>query len=208
MQLTEEFKDLCNLSMLLSVSLFVSSAALWYLYTRGNMKKWIAELTTVLFAASMMVTLILAGTYTQPNRVTLSDTPHKDTVKTIYTNNIDADVHYMADGNIFTGGKHMNETKTKFEAFYRVYPKHNDKTLTVTKNEASVTKKVDTYELIGDTTGTIDRIEYGTREWYLESFGMKTASKKDKLVKIYFKKDTSKDRKELDDLLDVKNRKD
>lgn len=114
----------------------------------------------------------------------------------------------MADGNIFTGGKHINETESKSEVFYRVYPKHNDNTLIVTKNAASVTKKVGTYEVIGDTTGTIDRIEYGTREWYLESFGMKTANKKDKLVKIYFKKDKSKDKKELDDLLDVNNRKD
>jgi hypothetical protein len=201
MQLTEEFKDLCNMSMLLSLSLFVSSAALWYLYTEGNMKKWIAELTTVLFATSMVVSLILGGTYTQPSRVSLSNVPHKDTVKTIYANNIDAAVHYMADGNIFTGGKHMNETESKSEVFYRVYPKHNDNTLIVTKNAASVTKKVNTYELIGDTTGTIDKIEYGTREWYLENFGMKTASKKDKLVKIYFKKDKSKDKKELEKLL-------
>lgn len=149
-----------------------------------------------------------AAVYTQSSRVSLSDVPHKDTVKTIYANNIDATVHYMADGNIFTGGRHLNETESKSEVFYRVYPKHNDNTLIVTKNAASVTKKVNTYEVIGDTTGTIDRIEYGTREWYLESFGMKTASKKDKLVKIYFKKDKSKDKKELDDLLDVGNRKD
>lgn len=208
MQPIKEFENLFNMSVVLSVGLFVVSLALWYLYTEGKAKKWVAEVTTVLFTISITVAIIFAAEYTQPSRVSLSDVPHKDTVKTIYTNNIDAEVHYMADGNIFTGGKHMNETETKFEAFYRVYPKHNDNTLIVTKNATSVTKKVNTYELIGDTTGTIDRIEYGTREWYLENFGMKTASKKDKLVKIYFKKDKSKDKKELDDLLDVKNRKD
>lgn len=208
MQITEEFEDLFDMSVVLSVGLFVVSLVLWYLYTDGKAKRWVAELTTVLFTISMTVAIIFAAVYTQPSRVSLSDVPHKDTVKTIYANNIDATVHYMADGNIFTGGKHLNETESKSEVFYRVYPKHNDNTLIVTKNAASVAKKVNTYEVIGDTTGTIDRIEYGTREWYLESFGMKTASKKDKLVKIYFKKDKSKDKKELDDLLDVNNRKD
>lgn len=208
MQITKEFEDLFDMSVVLSVSLFVVSLVLWYLYTDGKAKRWVAELTTVLFTISMTVAIIFAAVYTQPSRVSLSDVPHKDTVKTIYANNIDATVHYMADGNIFTGGKHLNETESKSEVFYRVYPKHNDNTLIVTKNAASVTKKVNTYEVIGDTTGTIDRIEYGTREWYLESFGMKTASKKDKLVKIYFKKDKSKDKKELDDLLDVNSRKD
>lgn len=207
MQPIKEFEDLFNMSVVLSIGLFMVSLVLWYLYTDGKAKRWIAELTTVLFTISMTVAIIFAAVYTQPSRVSLSDVPHKDTVKTIYANNINAEVHYMADGNIFTGGKHMNETESKSEVFYRVYPKHNDNTLIVTKNEASVTKQVGTYELIGDTTGTINRIEYGTREWYLESFGMKTASKKDELVKIYFKKDTSKDKKELDDLLDVKNEK-
>ena len=208
MQIAEEFEGLFNMSVTLSTGLFVVSLALWYLYTKGKTKRWVAELTTVLFTISMTVAIIFAAVYTQPSRVSLSDVPHKDTVKTIYANNIDATVHYMADGNIFTSGKHLNETESKSEVFYRVYPKHNDNTLIVTKNAASVTKKVNTYEVIGDTTGTIDRIEYGTREWYLENFGMKTASKKDKLVKIYFKKDKSKDKKELDDLLDVNDRKD
>lgn len=208
MQLTEEFKDLFGMSCVTSLGLLVISLALRYLYEEGEAKKWIAKLTTLLSVISAIAFFILAIPYTQPSRVSLSDVPHKDTVKTIYANNIDATVHYMADGNIFTGGKHINETESKSEVFYRVYPKHNDNTLIVTKNAASVTKKVGTYEVIGDTTGTIDRIEYGTREWYLESFGMKTASKKDKLVKIYFKKDKSKDKKELDDLLDVGNRKD
>ena len=207
MQLTEEFKDLFGMSSVKSLGLLVASLALWYLHSEGEAKKWVAKLTTLLSVVSVVVLFILAGPYTQPSRVSLSDVPHKDTVKTIYANNIDATVHYMADGNIFTGGKHINETESKTEVFYRVYPKHNDKTLIVTKNEASVTKQVGTYEVIGDTTGTIDRIEYGTREWYLENFGMKTASKKDELVKIYFKKDTSKDKKQLDDLLDVKNEK-
>lgn len=208
MQPIKEFEDLFDMSVVLSVGLFVVSLVLWYLYTDSKAKRWVAELTTVLFTISMTVAIIFAAVYTQPSRVSLSDVPHKDTVKTIYANNIDATVHYMADGNIFTGGKHINETESKSEVFYRVYPKHNDNTLIVTKNTASVTKKVSTYEVIGDTTGTIDKIEYGTREWYLENFGMKTASKKDKLVKIYFKKDKSKDKKELDDLLDVNNRKD
>lgn len=208
MQITEEFEDLFGMSSVTSLGLLVASLALWYLYEEGEAKKWAAKLTTLLSVISVMVTFILTIAYTQPSRVSLSDVPHKDTVKTIYANNIDATVHYMADGNIFTGGKHINETESKSEVFYRVYPKHNDNTLIVTKNAASVTKKVGTYEVIGDTTGTIDRIEYGTREWYLESFGMKTANKKDKLVKIYFKKDKSKDKKELDDLLDVNNRKD
>lgn len=208
MQLTEEFKELYGMSMTLTLGLLVASLALWYLYTEGEAKKWTAKLTTVSCVISMTASLIFTVVSKQPNVVALSDAPHKDTVKTIYTNSIDAKVCYMADGNIFTGGKHMNETETKFEVFYRVYPKHNDKTLTVMKNEASVTKKVGAYELIGDTTGIIDKIEYGTREWYLEDLGMKIASKKDRVVKIYFTKDRSKDKKELDDLLDTNNRKD
>lgn len=117
MQLTEEFKDLFGMSSVKSLGLLVASLALWYLHSEGEAKKWVAKLTTLLSVVSVVVLFILAGPYTQPSRVSLSDVPHKDTVKTIYANNIDATVHYMADGNIFTGGKHITKQNQKPKSF-------------------------------------------------------------------------------------------
>lgn len=80
MQPIKEFEDLFDMSVVLSVGLFVVSLVLWYLYTDGKAKRWVAELTTVLFTISMTVAIIFAAVYTQPSRVSLSDVPHKDTV--------------------------------------------------------------------------------------------------------------------------------
>ncbi len=123
----------------------------------------------------------------------LSTYPHTDKVKTIYANDIGANVTYIVDNKIYTGGTSaQNRTKNETD---------ENHTLKLTKDETDVTKKVKYHDIIGDKNGIVDKIEYGTRTWTQSVFGYRIGEHKEPIVKVYLKSKDQKTKKELEKLL-------
>ena len=126
----------------------------------------------------------------------LSTHPHTDKVKTIYANDIEANVTYIVDDKIYTGGTSV-QNRAKNET-------NENHTLKLTKGEADITKKVKYHDIIGDKSGIVDKIEYGTRTWTQSVFGYRIAEHKEPVVKVYLKSKDPKNKKELEKLLNDK----
>lgn len=117
--------------------------------------------------------------------------PHADAVKTVYTNNMGAAVTYEADGEIYTSGKPIEKTEKS----------DKNHTLTATKGKAKLNKKVKYYQIIGDDTGIIGKIEYGKRTWTAKVFSFTVATHTEPIVKIYFDEEEPENKKALEKLL-------
>ena len=126
---------------------------------------------------------------------------HSDDVHSIYRNNIGAEVSFYKDGLIFTGGKDVNAVTSSTDVIYLSDPRKFENKLIVKKNESKIVRNVKHVELIGDKSGKVDKIEYGTRKDFASIFGIKFYGKESSVVKIHLKV-TDKDQLELKKLLD------
>lgn len=129
------------------------------------------------------------------------DTPTKakatytDKVHQIYNNKIDAKVSYYADGRAFSGDEQLSDLLN------HTVPEHYDHKLVITKNKETITKKVKAYEVRGDKTDKVYKIEYGTRHYQVKHFGIVLATGEEPVVKIYTKPEHAADKKAIENLL-------
>ena len=129
------------------------------------------------------------------------DTPTKakatytDKVHQIYNNKIDAKVSYYADGRTFSGDEQLSDLLN------HTIPEHYDHKLVITKNKETVTKKVKVYEVHGDKTDKVYKIEYGTRHYQVKHFGIVLATGEEPVIKIYTKPTNEADRQAIENLL-------
>lgn len=126
---------------------------------------------------------------------------YSDDVHSIYQNNSGVEVSFYKDGLIFTGGRDVDATASSTDVIYRSEPKKFENRLILRKNESKLVKKIDRFELIGDKSGKVDKIEYGTRKYFSSIFGIKFYGKDYSIVKVYTKV-TDKDQLDLKKLLD------
>ena len=129
------------------------------------------------------------------------DTPTKakatytDKVHQIYNNKIDAKVSYYADGRAFSNDEQLSDLLN------HTIPEHYDHKLVITKNKETDTKKVKAYEIHGDKTDKVYKIEYGTRHYQVKHFGIVLATGEEPIVKIYTKSENEADKKAIENLL-------
>lgn len=135
------------------------------------------------------------------SRVISRSEDHSDEVHSIYQNNSGAEVSFYKDGLIFTGGKDVDAITSSTDVIYRSEPKTFENRLILRKNDSKLVKKIDRFELIGDKSGKVDKIEYGTRKYFSSIFGIKFYGKEYSIVKVYMKV-TDKDQLDLKKLLD------
>lgn len=126
---------------------------------------------------------------------------HLDDVHSIYRNDIGAEVSFYKDGIIFTGGKDVNAVTSSTDVVYLSDPKKFENRLILRKNDSKLVKKIDRFELIGDKSGKVDKIEYSTRKYFSSIFGIKFYGKDYSIVKVYTKV-IDKDQLDLKKLLD------
>ena len=133
------------------------------------------------------------------------DTPAKakatytDNVHQIYNNKIDVKVSYYANGQAFSSDEQLSDLLN------HTIPEHYDHKLVITKNKETVTKKVKAYEIHGDKTDKVYKIEYGTRHYQVKHFGIVLATGEEPIVKIYTKSANEADKKAIENLLEGKN---
>ena len=135
------------------------------------------------------------------SRVISRSEDYSDDVHSIYQNNSGAEVSFYKDGLIFTGGKDVDAITSSTDVIYRSEPKTFENKLVLRKNESKLVKKIDRFELIGDKSGKVDKIEYGTRKYFSSIFGIKFYGKEYSIVKVYMKV-VDKDQLDLKKLLD------
>lgn len=135
------------------------------------------------------------------SRVISRSEDYSDGVHSIYQNNSGAEVSFYKDGLIFTGGKDVNAVTSSTDVIYLSDPRKFENKLVLRKNESKLVKKIDRFELIGDKSGKVDKIEYGTRKYFSSIFGIKFYGKDYSIVKVYTKV-TDKDQLDLKKLLD------
>lgn len=135
------------------------------------------------------------------SRVISRSEDYSDDVHSIYQNNSGAEVSFYKDGLIFTGGRDVDATASSTDVIYRSEPKKFENRLILRKNDSKLVKKIDRFELIGDKSGKVDKIEYGTRKYFSSIFGIKFYGKDYSIVKVYTKV-TDKDQLDLKKLLD------
>lgn len=126
---------------------------------------------------------------------------YSDDVHSIYRNDIGAEVSFYKNGIIFTGGKDVNTVTSSTDVVYLSDPRKFENKLIVKKNESKIVRNVEYVELIGDKSGKVDKIEYGTRKYFSSIFGIKFYGKDYSIVKVYTKV-TDKDQLDLKKLLD------
>ena len=120
---------------------------------------------------------------------------HIDKVHQIYNNKIDAEVSYYADGRVFSGDEQLSDLLN------HTVPEHYDHKLVITKNKETITKKVKAYEVRGDKTDKVYKIEYGTRHYQVKHFGIVLATGEEPVIKIYTKPANEADKKAIENLL-------
>ena len=135
------------------------------------------------------------------SRLILRSEDYSEDVHSIYHNDIGAEVSFYKDGIIFTGGKDVNTVTSSTDVVYWSDPRTLENKLIVKKNQSKLVKKIDRFELIGDKSGKVDKIEYGTRKYFSSISGIKFYGKEYSIVKVYMKV-TDKDQLELKKLLD------
>ena len=135
------------------------------------------------------------------SRLILRSEDYSDDVHSIYRNNIGAEVSFYKDGIIFTGGKDVNTVTSLTDVVYWSDPRTFENKLILRKNKSKLVKNIDRFELIGDKSGEVDKIEYGTRKYFASIFGIKFYGNESSVVKIHLKV-TDKDQLDLKKLLD------
>lgn len=190
MTATNEFTHL----IAILATIVIVSVLLALFFLAFDAPKVLAEAAFIVAMASL-ASIVFSTTITDSTASDdLSTYPHYDKVKTIYANNIGANVTYIVDNKIYTGGTSaQNRTKNEND---------ENHTLKLAKGEADITKKVKYHDVIGDRNGIVDKIEYGTRTWTQSVFGYRIAEHKEPIVKVYLTSKDPKTKKELEKLLD------
>ena len=151
----------------------------------------IADLLTVLFTIALPFWTVAAYI----DAPTKAEATHTDNVHQIYNNKIDAKVSYYAKGQAFSSDEQLSDLLN------HTIPEHYDHKLVITKNKETVTKKVKVYEVHGDKTDKVYKIEYGTRCYQVKHFGIVLATGEEPIVKIYTKSENEADKKAIENLL-------
>lgn len=141
---------------------------------------------------SFLTFFTILGILSFSNANNPAEHPYTDAVKTVYTNNLGASVTYETNGEIYAGGKQVE----------KVGKSDKNHTLTATKGKAKLTKTVKYYQIIGDKTGTVDKIEYGKRTWTAKFFGFAMTTHTEPVVKIYFDEEEPENKKALEKLFE------
>lgn len=102
---------------------------------------------------------------------------------------------YYADGRAFSGDEQLSDLLN------HTVPEHYDHKLVITKNKETITKKVKAYEVRGDKTDKVYKIEYGTRHYQVKHFGIVLATGEEPVIKIYTKPANEADKKAIENLL-------
>lgn len=190
MTATNEFTHL----MAILALIFIVSILLALFFLTFDAPKVLTEAAFTVGMVSFASLIFITTIATSMASDDLSTYPHYDKVKTIYANDIGANVTYIGDNKIYTGGTSaQNRTKNETDETH---------TLKLTKGETDVTKKVKYHDIIGDRNGIVDKIEYGTRTWTRSVFGYRIAEHKEPIVKVYLTSKDPKTKKELEKLLD------
>ena len=192
MELTEQLQSMLVTALaVFTPSLIVLLALVSRETNNKENNKYIVGITIGSIALSLLtivITAFIASVFVSNDP---TDHPHTDTVKTVYTNNMGATVTYEVNGEIYTGGKPIEKTGKS----------DKNHTLTATKGKAKLNKKVKYYQIIGDNTGIIGKIEYGKRTWTAKVFGFTLATHTEPVVKIYFDEEEPENKKALEKLL-------
>lgn len=133
------------------------------------------------------------------NDLTKENATYTDSVHQIYNNKIDAKVSYYADGHAFSGDEQLSDLLN------HTVPEHYDHKLVISKGKETITKKVKNYEVHGDKSNTVYKIEYGTRHYQVKHFGILLATGEEPIVKIYTKSANEADKKAIENLLKGNN---
>lgn len=170
---------------------------------RTKPKTKLSELNSIRRAIVKSLVLVLGSMVfaITSSRVIYRSEDYSDDVHSIYQNNSGAEVSFYKDGLIFTGGKDVDAITSSTDVIYQSEPKTFENKLVLRKNESKLVKKIDRFELIGDKSGKVDKIEYGTRKYFSSIFGIKFYGKEYSIVKVYMKV-TDKDQLDLKKLLD------
>ena len=179
--------------MTILVLIFIASVLLALFFLTFDAPKVLTEAAFTVGMASFSSLIFSTTIATSTASDDLSTYPYYDKVKTIYANDIGANVTYIGDNKIYTGGT-STQNRTKNET-------GETHTLKLTKGETDVTKKVKYHDIIGDRNGIVDKIEYGTRTWTQSVFGYRIAEHKEPIVKVYLESKDPKTKKELEKLL-------
>lgn len=155
----------------------------------------IADLLIVLFTIALPFWTVAAYI----DVPTKAEATHTDNVHQIYNNKIDAKVSYYAKGQAFSSDEQLSDPLN------HTIPEHYDHKLVITKNKETVTKKVKVYEVHGDKTDKVYKIEYGTRCYQVKHFGIVLATGEEPIVKIYTKSENEADKKAIENLLKGNN---
>lgn len=137
--------------------------------------------------------LLLTALYI--NGLTKENATYTDSVHQIYNNKIDAKVSYYADGHAFSGDEQLSDLLN------HTIPEHYDHKLVISKGKETITKKVKNYEVHGDKSDKVYKIEYGTRHYLVKHFGIVLATGEEPIVKIYTKSANEADKKAIENLL-------
>lgn len=170
---------------------------------RTKHKTKLSELSSIrrVIVKSLIFVLGIVVFAITSSRAIFRSEDYSDEVHSIYQNNSGAEVSFYKDGLIFTGGKDVDTTTSSTDAVYRSEPRAFENKLILRKNKSKLVKKIDRSELIGDKSGKVDKIEYGTRKYFSSIFGIKFYGKEYSIVKVYMKV-VDKDQLELKKLLD------
>lgn len=170
---------------------------------RTKSKTKLSELSNIrrVIVKSLIFVLGIVVFAITSSRMIFRSEDYSDEVHSIYQNNSGAEVSFYKDGLIFTGGKDVNKVTSSTDVIYLSDPRKFENKLILRKNESKLAKKIDRFELIGDRSGKVDKIEYGTRKYFSSIFGIRFYGKEYSIVKVYTKV-TDKDQLELKKLLD------
>lgn len=170
---------------------------------RTKSKTNLSELSSIrrVIVKSLIFVLGIVVFAITSSRMIFRSEDYSDEVHSIYQNNSGAEVSFYKDSLIFTGGKDVDAITSSTDAVYRSEPRRFENKLILRKNESKLVKKIDRSELIGDKSGKVDKIEYGTRKYFSSIFGIKFYGKEYSIVKVYMKV-VDKDQLELKKLLD------
>lgn len=192
MELTEQMsRVLITVAVTLVISFVITGILACREMNGKKNNNYVAYTTISALVLSVLTLFTIVGILSFCDADSPTKHPHTDTVKTVYTNNMGATVTYEVNGEIHTGGKPIEKTGKS----------DKNHTLTVTKGKAKLNKKVKYYQIIGDNTGIVGKIEYGKRTWTAKAFGFTVATHTEPIVKIYFDEEEPENKKALEKLL-------
>lgn len=166
--------------------------AIWYKLNKNEKQEDPSGEVIIWFIVTALPFLTIAAYIDVPTK---AEATYTDNVHQIYNNKIDAKVSYYAKGQAFSSDEQLSDLLN------HTVPEHYDHKLVITKNKETITKKVKAYEVRGDKTDKVYKIEYGTRHYQVKHFGIVLATGEEPVIKIYTKPEHEADKKAIENLL-------